>query len=134
MLQLDETTSIVADDVSILYHLCIVASPNAKFISMLNERACPHMLMHMHIETSSFWCGSGYRKEKLSGPKLFVCGSSARKKPLVERHLKSWLNRTLFKIRPENSGIQYIHEGANLKFYIPDFFNFKLLIPEYSPI
>jgi hypothetical protein len=29
---------------------------------------------------------------------------------------------------------EYIHEGANLKFYIPEFFNFKLLIPEYSPI
>jgi hypothetical protein len=41
---------------------------------------------------------------------------------------------TLQKIHPENSGIQDIHEGANLKFYIPEFFNFKLLIPEYSPI
>jgi hypothetical protein len=29
---------------------------------------------------------------------------------------------------------EYIHEGANLKFYIPEFFNFKLLIPDYSPI
>jgi hypothetical protein len=29
---------------------------------------------------------------------------------------------------------EYIHEGANLKFYIPEFFNFKLLIPENSPI
>jgi hypothetical protein len=29
---------------------------------------------------------------------------------------------------------EYIHEGANLTFYIPEFFNFKLLIPEYSPI
>jgi hypothetical protein len=29
---------------------------------------------------------------------------------------------------------EYIHEGANLKFYIPNFFNVKLLIPEYSPI
>jgi hypothetical protein len=29
---------------------------------------------------------------------------------------------------------EYIHEGANLKFYIPELFNFKLLIPEYSPI
>jgi hypothetical protein len=29
---------------------------------------------------------------------------------------------------------EYIHEGANLKFYIPEFFNFKLLIHEYSPI
>jgi hypothetical protein len=29
---------------------------------------------------------------------------------------------------------EYFHEGANLKFYIPEFFNFKLLIPEYSPI
>jgi hypothetical protein len=29
---------------------------------------------------------------------------------------------------------EYIHEGANLKFYIPEFLNFKLLIPEYSPI
>jgi hypothetical protein len=29
---------------------------------------------------------------------------------------------------------EYIHEGANLKFYIPEFFNFKSLIPEYSPI
>jgi hypothetical protein len=29
---------------------------------------------------------------------------------------------------------EYIHEGANLKFYIPEFFKFKLLIPEYSPI
>jgi hypothetical protein len=29
---------------------------------------------------------------------------------------------------------EYIHEGANLKFYIPEFFNFKLLIDEYSPI
>jgi hypothetical protein len=29
---------------------------------------------------------------------------------------------------------EYIHEGANLKFYIPEFFNNKLLIPEYSPI
>jgi hypothetical protein len=27
----------------------------------------------------------------------------------------------------------YIHEGASLKFYIPELFNFKLLIPEYSP-
>jgi hypothetical protein len=29
---------------------------------------------------------------------------------------------------------EYIHGGANVKFYIPEFFNFKLLIPEYSPI
>jgi hypothetical protein len=29
---------------------------------------------------------------------------------------------------------EYIHEGANLKFYIPEFFNFRLLIPDYSPI
>jgi hypothetical protein len=29
---------------------------------------------------------------------------------------------------------EYIHEGENLKFYIPELFNFKLLIPEYSPI
>jgi hypothetical protein len=29
---------------------------------------------------------------------------------------------------------EYIHEGANLMFYIPEFVNFKLLIPEYSPI
>jgi hypothetical protein len=29
---------------------------------------------------------------------------------------------------------EYIHEGANLKFYIPEFFNFMLLIPEYSTI
>jgi hypothetical protein len=29
---------------------------------------------------------------------------------------------------------EHIHEGANLKFYIPEFFNFKVLIPEYSPI
>jgi hypothetical protein len=29
---------------------------------------------------------------------------------------------------------EYIHEGANLKFYIPESLNFKLLISEYSPI
>jgi hypothetical protein len=29
---------------------------------------------------------------------------------------------------------EHIHEGANLKLYIPEFFNFKLYIPEYSPI
>jgi hypothetical protein len=29
---------------------------------------------------------------------------------------------------------EYIHEGVNLKFYIPEFFNFKLLIHDYSPI
>jgi hypothetical protein len=29
---------------------------------------------------------------------------------------------------------EYIHEGANLKFYIHEFLNFKPLIPEYSPM
>jgi hypothetical protein len=28
---------------------------------------------------------------------------------------------------------EFIHEGANLKFYIPEFLHLKLLIPEYSP-
>jgi hypothetical protein len=29
---------------------------------------------------------------------------------------------------------EYIQEGANLNLNIPEFLNFKLLIPEYSPI
>jgi hypothetical protein len=29
---------------------------------------------------------------------------------------------------------EYTHEGANLKFYIPEFFKFKLLILEFSPL
>jgi hypothetical protein len=61
---------------------------------------------------------------------MTVIQGTIRKKFHQCFHLKLCftLKKSVLKIQ------EYIHEGANLKFYIPEFFNFKLLIPEYSPI
>jgi hypothetical protein len=54
---------------------------------------------------------------------------------VVRSSLSSLYRQDLYTVKKSVLKIQeYIHEGANLKFYIPEFFNFKLLIPEYSPI
>jgi hypothetical protein len=54
------------------------------------------------------------------------------------QHLKNCCTKDSFCILHCKKSVlsfqEYIHEGPNLKFYIPEFFNFELLIPEYSLI
>jgi hypothetical protein len=50
---------------------------------------------------------------------------------------KTWALGATFLVQCKKSVLkiqEYIHEGGNLKFYIPEFLNFELLIPEHSPI
>jgi hypothetical protein len=65
----------------------------------------------------------------MSGGVGLVNGHGSRSLTLTSpTHFCQHCKKSVLKIQ------EYIHKGANLKFYIPEFFNFKLLIPEYSPI
>jgi hypothetical protein len=69
--------------------------------------------------TSSNHCGKKMLRNKAQ-PNF----AEFRESKIFRRHCK----KSVLKIQ------EYIHEGANLTFYIPQFFNFMLRIPEYSLI
>jgi hypothetical protein len=69
-------------------------------------------------------------------PYFFKCTQDFLEAYIVKwRFSTTWALGATFLVIVKNLKIQEnFHEGANLKFDIPEFFSFELLIPEYSPI